>query len=112
MNRQNRYHANLRDFRTDQIDVFLTTDENFIKRYRAFNFCQLIILGDMNSENIVATTFLIDELSRKNEYQLFQSKICYYYCQNDETDQIVHIFFALILAFFEQLCELKKTFYE
>ena len=102
----------MRDLRADQACVFLTSDENFVKWYRAPNSCQLVILGDMGSGKTVATAFLIDELSQRNEHQLPQPKICYYYCQDDETGQAIHIFSALILALLEQLCGLKKTFYE
>ena len=37
------------------------------------------------------------------EYQLPQPKICYYYCQDDETGHAVHLFPALTLALLEQL---------
>ncbi len=112
MSRQSRYHADLRDLRADQACRFLLTDTNFIKWYRAPDSRQLVILGDMGCGKTVATAFLVDELSRRNACQLPQPKICYYYCRDDETGQAIHIFSALILALLEQLCGLKKTFYE
>lgn len=110
--RQCRYHADLRDLRADQACGFLLTNTNFVEWYRAPDSRQLVILGDMGCGKTVATAFLVDELSRRNEYQLPQPKICYYYCRDDETGKAVHIFSALILALLEQLCGLKKTFYE
>ena len=71
-----------------------------------------MILGDMGCGKTVAMAFLVDELSRRNGYQLPQPKICYYYCQDDETGHAIHILSALTLALLEQLSGLKKTFYE
>ncbi len=112
MSRQSRYHADLRDLRADQACEYLLTDVHFIAWYCAPECRQLVILGDMGSGKTVAMAFLVDELSRRNEHLLPQPKICYYYCRDDETGQAVHIFSALILALLEQLCGLKKTFYE
>lgn len=112
MSRQSRYHADLRELRADQACEYLLTDSHFINWYCAPECRQLVILGDMGSGKTVATAFLVDELSRRNEQQLPQPKICYYYCRDDETGQAIHIFSALILALLEQLCGLKKTFYD
>lgn len=112
MSRQTRYHADLRDLRADHACGVLLTNSEFTKWYCAPNSCQLVILGDMGSGKTVTMGFLVDELSRRNKYQLPQPKICYYYCRDDETGQAIHIFSALILSLLEQLCGLKKTFYE
>ncbi|KAK1139007.1 hypothetical protein N8T08_001586 [Aspergillus melleus] len=53
--------------------------------------------SDMGCGKTVAMTFLVDELSRRNEHQLPQPKICYYYCRDDETGEAVYILSALIL---------------
>ena len=112
MSRQSQYHSSLQDLRADQACEFLLTDANFINWYSASDSQQLVILGDMGCGKSVAMAFLVDELSRRNEYQLPQPKICYYYCQDDETGHAIHIFSALTLALLEQLSGLKKTFYE
>ena len=112
MSRQSQYHAELRDLRSDQACGFLLEDANFIGWYSAPHSRPLVILGDMGSGKTVATAFLVDELRRRSECQLPQPKICYYYCRDDETGQSIHIFSALILALLEQLCGLKKSFYE
>ncbi len=112
MIRQSQYHAYLQDLRADKACDFLLTDANFINWYSASDSQQLVILGDMGCGKSVAMAFLVDELSRRNEYQLPQPKICYYYCQDDETGHAIHIFSALTLALLEQLSGLKKTFYE
>ncbi len=112
MSRQSQYHASLQDLRADQACEFLLTDANFISWYSATDSQQLVILGDMGCGKSVAMAFLVDELSRRNEHQLPQPKICYYYCQDDETGHAIHIFSALTLALLEQLSGLKKTFYE
>ncbi len=112
MSRQSQYYSSLQDLRADQACEFLLTDANFINWYSAFDSQQLVILGDMGCGKSVAMAFLVDELSRRNEYQLPQPKICYYYCQDDETGHAIHIFSALTLALLEQLSGLKKTFYE
>ena len=112
MSRQSQHHAYLQDLRADQACEFLLTDANFINWYSASDSQQLVILGDMGCGKTVAMAFLVDELSRRNEYQLPQPKICYYYCRDDETGHAIHIFSALTLALLEQLSGLKKTFYE
>ncbi|KAF2472361.1 uncharacterized protein BDR25DRAFT_341809 [Lindgomyces ingoldianus] len=112
MKLQSRYHSRLQDLRTDEACEFLLSHPNFTNWFRAPNSQSLVILGEMGSGKTVAMAFLVDELRRRNEHQLPQPKICYYYCRDDETGQAVHIFSALILALLEQLSGLKKTFYE
>ena len=51
---------------------------------------------------------LVQKATREIEYYLPQPKICYYYCQDDETGHAVHVFPALTLALLEQLSDLKK----
>ncbi len=112
MSRQSQYHAYLQDIRADQACEFLLGDENFLNWYNATDSQQLVILGEMGSGKTVATAFIVDEVSRRNEYQLPQPKICYYYCRDDETGRAIHIFSALILSLLEQLPGLKKSFFE
>ncbi|KAI9652058.1 MAG: hypothetical protein M1831_007250 [Alyxoria varia] len=112
MSRQSRYHAELRDLRADEACKFLLTDTNFIRWYRDGDSRQMVILGDMGCGKTVAMAFLVDELSRRNECQLPQPKICYYYCRDDASNQAINMYSVLILALLEQLSGLKKTFYE
>lgn len=112
MSRQAQHHAYLQDLRADRACEFLLNNTDFVNWYRAPNSRQLAILGDMGSGKTVAMTFLVDELSRRNEYQLPQPKICYYYCRGDETGKAIYIFSALILSLLEQLPGLKKPFFE
>ena len=112
MSLQSQNHARLQDLRNDEACGFLLTHPDFINWYRASDSQWLVILGDMGYGKTVAMAFLVDELSRRNEYQLPKPKICYHYCRDDGTGQAVHIFSALILALLEQLPGLKKTFYE
>ncbi|EKG09569.1 NACHT nucleoside triphosphatase [Macrophomina phaseolina MS6] len=112
LNLQSRYHARLQDLRTDEACEILLTHSNFVDWYRASNSEWLVILGPMGCGKTVATAFLVDELSRRNEHHLPRPKVCYYYCRDDETGQAVHIFSTLVLALLEQLSGLKKTFYE
>jgi hypothetical protein len=90
----------------------LLTDEKFISWYCASNSQQLIVLGDMGCGKSVAMAFLVDELSQRNKHQLPQSKICYHYCQDNETGQVIYIFSALILSLLQKLPGLKRTFFE
>ncbi|MCJ1398882.1 hypothetical protein MMC11_002083 [Xylographa trunciseda] len=112
ISRQSQYHAYLQDLRADQACEFLLINTNFINWYNASDSQQLVILGEMGCGKTVAMAFLVDELSRRNKYQLPQPKICYYYCQDDETGHAIQILSALTLALLEQLSGLKKTFYE
>ncbi|KAF4467462.1 NACHT nucleoside triphosphatase [Fusarium albosuccineum] len=110
--RQSQYHTSLRDLRADEGCEFLLEDSNFINWYRASNSEQLMLLGEMGHGKTVAMAFLVDELSRRSEKQLPQSKVCYYYCRDDGTGQVVQIFSCLVLSLLEQLPGLKKKFYE
>jgi hypothetical protein len=66
----------------------------------------------MGSGKTVTMSFLVQELIRRNEFQLPQPKTCYYYCRDDQSGQAGHMFSTLILALLEQLSGLKKTFFE
>jgi len=57
--------------------------------YQATDSQQLVVLGNTGYGKTVAIAFLIDELRRRSENQLPQPKICYHYCQNDETGQAI-----------------------
>ncbi|POR39645.1 Vegetative incompatibility protein HET-E-1 [Tolypocladium paradoxum] len=112
MSQQSRHHAYLQEIRVDEACEFLLTDAKFINWHQATDLQQLVVLGDMGCGKSVTMAFLIDELRRRNEHQLPQPKICYHYCQNDETGQAIYIFSALILSLLEQFSGLKRTFFE
>jgi hypothetical protein len=112
MKRQSQYHAYLRDLRADQACDFLLVDSNFIDWYCTSNSEQVMLLGEMGSGKTVAIAFLVDELRRRSEQQLPQSKVCFYYCRDDGTGQTVQIFSCLILSLLEQLPGLKKEFFD
>ncbi|KAH7175806.1 hypothetical protein EDB81DRAFT_896495 [Dactylonectria macrodidyma] len=109
---QSRYHAYFQDLRADQACEFLLTNAELMKWYRASNSQHLVLLGDMGSGKTVSMAFLVDELSRRNEHQLPQPKLCFYYCRDDETGQAVSILSALLLSLLEQLPGLKRKFFE
>lgn len=112
MSQQSKHHSDLQNLRADQACKFLLTDAKFISWYRASDSQQLVILGDMGCGKSVAMAFLVDELRQRNEHQLPQPKICYHYCQDDETGQVIYIFSTLILSLLEQFSGLKRTFFE
>ncbi|KFZ04192.1 hypothetical protein V502_10338 [Pseudogymnoascus sp. VKM F-4520 (FW-2644)] len=112
LDQQNQYHSGLQDLQGDGACKFLLTDAKFTNWYYATDSQQLVILGDMGCGKTVAIAFLMDELRRRNKHQLPQPKICYHYCQNDETGQAIYIFCALVQSLLEQLSGLKKTFFE
>jgi ankyrin repeat protein len=112
MSQQSKHHADLRDLRASEACESLLTDANFISWYNAPDSQYLAILGNMGCGKSVAMAFLIDELRRRNEFQLPQPKICYHYCRTDETGRTLYIFSALILSLLEQLPGLKRTFFD
>ncbi|PYI07524.1 hypothetical protein BO78DRAFT_90581 [Aspergillus sclerotiicarbonarius CBS 121057] len=112
MRRQSQYHADLQELRADQACDSLLKSPQFLSWYHASDSQQLVILGDMGSGKIVSMSFVVDELSRRNEYQLPQPKICFYYCRDDETGKSSAIFSALILSLLKQLPGLKNPFVE
>lgn len=59
----------------------------------------------------VASAFLVDRLRLESKHQLPQAKVCYYYCQGDESGHAIHIFSTLVLELLEQFVGLVKTFY-
>lgn len=112
MTRQSHYHADWQELRADQACEFLLKNTQLVNWYHTSDSQQLVILGDMGCGKTVAMSFLVDELLRRNEHQLPQPKICYYYCRDDETGKAVSIISALILSLLEQLPGLKKRFFE
>ncbi|OKL57502.1 hypothetical protein UA08_06898 [Talaromyces atroroseus] len=112
MSRQSHYHDTLQDLMANRACEFLLAHANFIHWYHASDAQQLAILGDMGCGKTVSMAFLVDELRQRNEHQLPQPKMCYYYCRDDETGQAIYIFSALILSLLEQLRGLKKPFFE
>lgn len=112
MSWQYQYHTALRIRKADQACKFLLTDANFISWYSASDSQQLVILGNMGYGKTFAMAYLVDELRRRSKHQLPQPKVCYHYCQDDETGQATHILSVLTLTLLEQLSGLKKTFYE
>lgn len=110
--RQSQRHASLRDCCADQACEHLLKDAAFINWYCATDSQQLAILGDMGHGKTTTMAFLIDELNRRSRRQLPQPKICYHYCQDEDSGQAVSIFSSLILSLLAQLSGLKKTFFE
>ncbi|EXJ89941.1 hypothetical protein A1O3_03008 [Capronia epimyces CBS 606.96] len=109
---QTQYHSSLQELRNDDACSFLLEDPAFIDWYRAADSQWLALFGDMGSGKTVTMAFLVDELSRRNEYQVPKPKVCYYYCRDNLTSQASHMFSTLILALLGQLSGLKKTFFE
>lgn len=112
MKHQSKYHADQQELRADRACEFLLESPNFINWYHASDSQQLVVLGDMGSGKTIAMTFLIDELRRRNERQVPQPKICYYFCRDDETGKATSIFSGLILSLLEQLPGLQKPFFD
>lgn len=112
MSRQSQHHANQQDIRADQACEYLLSDIEFINWNQAAKSQQLVVLGNMGFGKTVAMAFLIDELRRQNKHTLFRPKVCYHYCQDDETGKAVYVLSALILSFLEQFAGLKKPFSE
>lgn len=111
-NRQSQYHASLQDVRADEACYFLLTDTKFEDWYQSSLSKHLVVLGNMGCGKTVAMSFLIDELRRRNQHQLPQPKICYHYCQNDQTGQAVNVLSGLTLSLLQQFPGLKRTFFE
>lgn len=112
LTQQSQYHADLRKLRADQACDFLLADPNLVSWYSASDSGQLVLLGETGHGKTVAMAFLADKLNRRSEQQLPRPKVCYYYCRNDGTGQVVQIFSCLILWLLERLPGLKKKFYE
>lgn len=112
MSRQSQRHADLQQMRDDKACEFLLANTKFIEWYNATDCQQLVVVGEMGSGKSVAMAYLVDELRRRNEHQLPQPKICYHYCHNDESGQVIYVFYVLILSVLEQLPSLKVTFFK
>lgn len=87
-------------------------EQRFTSWYEDPEPSQLAIFGEMGSGKTMTMSFILDELCRRSRSQIPQSKVCYYYCRNDETGRTLQILLALTLALLEQLPGLKKTFYD
>ena len=109
---QSQYHASLEEVRNNAACDFLLQNPTFNTWYSASDAQWLALLGDIGSGKTVAMSFLVDELNRRNEYQIPKPKTCYYYCRDDQSGQVGPMFSTLILALLQQLPGLKKTFFE
>ncbi|KAG4282239.1 hypothetical protein FPRO04_13360 [Fusarium proliferatum] len=112
LSQQSRRHVELQSLRADSACESTLEKSEFKSWYRAFDYQQLVILGDMGSGKSVMMSFLIDELCRWRSHQLPQPMVLYHYCQNDETGHALYIFSCLILSLLEQRVGLKKTFFD
>ncbi|KAI6778961.1 Vegetative incompatibility protein HET-E-like protein [Emericellopsis cladophorae] len=112
MSRQTQHHASLRSGRADGACDFLLENTDFQTWYQASNSRKLIILGDVGHGKSVCMSFLVDTLRQRNEHQLPNPKVCYYYCRDDESGRLTSILSTLILSLLEQLSGLKKPFFE
>lgn len=108
--RQREKHAYLQQHQADQACDFLLSDSSFMTWVRATGPQELALVGAMGCGKTMAMAFLVDELIRQN--QMPQPKVCYHYCQDDETGEVVCIFSTLILSLLDQLPGLKKAFHE
>ncbi|KAF4955318.1 hypothetical protein FGADI_4624 [Fusarium gaditjirri] len=109
---QSRLHGDLNSLRDDAACEFLLEQPQFKAWYRAPDYQQLVILGDMGSGKSVVMSFLIQELRRRAERQLQKPMVLYHYCQNDETGHALYIFSSLILSLLQQRVGLKKAFFD
>ncbi|KAI7552573.1 hypothetical protein KC331_g1796 [Hortaea werneckii] len=112
LRRQTQYHAELGEHRANEACMDLLADERFTSWYEDAEPSQLAIFGEMGSGKTMTMAFIVDELCRRSRSQIPQSKVCYYYCRNDETGRTLQILSALTPALLEQLPGLKKTFYD
>jgi hypothetical protein len=112
LSRQGQRHAELCDLRTDLACKFLLSHQSFNEWYYKPICSQLVIFGDMGCGKSVASAFLVDKIIQKSKHQLPQAKVCYHYCQDDESGQAIHIFSVLILELLNQFVGLRKTFYD
>ncbi|KAF4451901.1 hypothetical protein F53441_5220 [Fusarium austroafricanum] len=110
LTQQSRYHYNLKSIRADSACKFILEMAEFKSWYRAIDYQQLLILGDMGSGKSVMMSFLIDELGERKRHQLPQPMILYHYCQNDETGHALYIFSSLIQSLLRRCVGLRKAF--
>jgi hypothetical protein len=90
----------------------LLVDPNFTDWYYSSNSQQLMLLGEMGRGKTVTMAYLVDELRRRSEQRIPQSKVCFYYCRDAGTGQAVQIVSCLILSLLEKLPGLKKEFHD
>ena len=109
---QSQNHERQQALRNDEACGFLLAHHAFIEWYLSSSSQWLALVGDTGCGKTITMTFLVDELSRRNEHQLPQPKIAYYYCRDDQAGQAAHLFSTLILALLERLSGLKKTFFD
>ncbi|RBR22171.1 hypothetical protein FVER53590_07379 [Fusarium verticillioides] len=109
---QSRHHGDFNHLRDDAACNFVLEQPEFKTWYRAPDYQQLVIIGDMGSGKSVIMSFLIQELRRRAEHQLEKPMVLYHYCQNDETGHALCIFSSLILSLLQQRVGLKRAFFD
>ncbi|KAJ5469732.1 hypothetical protein N7539_009350 [Penicillium diatomitis] len=110
MKGQTCYHDELKFLRADQACDFILRDSNFRAWYHGSGSRLLVILGEMGRGKTVLMAYIVDQLYQRKGDQLPNPKICYYYCREDETGNVVAVLSALILSLLQQLPGLKRHF--
>ncbi|KAG5925799.1 hypothetical protein E4U42_003931 [Claviceps africana] len=109
---QRQKHAHFQQQQADQACNFLLSDSRFIKWYHAVESQELALIGPMGCGKTMAMSFVVDQLTRRNESEMPQPTVCYHYCQDDKTGQAVDVLSTLIMSLLEQLSGLIETFHQ
>lgn len=109
---QGAYQVELKRITAPEACEYLKEDAKVIQWYTDENCQSLALIGDTGSGKSVSMSFLIEFLTDWNRTQVIVPKLCYYYCRDGSTGNIVSILCGLTFSLLMQLKGLKKTFVE
>ncbi|KAL8927590.1 MAG: hypothetical protein Q9172_001300 [Xanthocarpia lactea] len=103
-------HSRIRGLRAIAACEWIAADSKFLEWYKSPASEQLVIFGDMGCGKTTIAAHVIEELIHLNKHRLPRPLLCYHYCVDNETGNVLYIYSSLILQLLDQLEALKIEF--
>ncbi|KAL8764965.1 MAG: hypothetical protein Q9209_007792 [Squamulea sp. 1 TL-2023] len=100
----------LRGLKASDACKWILADSKFHDWYNAPNSERLVIFGNMGCGKTIMTAHVIEELIYRKEHRSPRALICYHYCTDNQTGNILYIYSSLILQLLDQQESLKVEF--
>ncbi|KAL8921899.1 MAG: hypothetical protein Q9208_005503 [Pyrenodesmia sp. 3 TL-2023] len=104
------FHCELRGLRASDACKWIVADSKFLDWYHAPTSEQLVVFGNMGCGKTIITAHVIEELIHLNKSRLPRALVCYHYCRDNETGNVLYIYSSLILQLLDQQEGLKVEF--
>ncbi|KAL8901698.1 MAG: hypothetical protein Q9207_005067 [Kuettlingeria erythrocarpa] len=103
-------HCELRGLRASDACKWIVADSRFLEWYNASDSERLVVFGNMGCGKTIITAHVVEELIHLNKSRLPRALVCYHYCVNNETGNVLYVWSSLILQLLDQQEGLKVEF--